>query len=119
MERPNIDWKPSRPVFHLRGTAVCRLEAVLSPDVVIEFWTDFWEGEVTATFVVHEEGKHYTTDSTGDWPVVEKYLPREFWPVEIYLGGGDCGPLVAQAMEQEREENLQLNSWGEEEETDE
>ena len=68
-------------------------EAVLYTDlstdedrVEIGFYIDYADGEIDPSFTINENGDWYTTDSTEDWPAVEKYIPRSEWPEPMFIG---------------------------------
>lgn len=44
------------------------------------------DGEAFPMFVVNDDDHWYTTESTEDWPVIEKFVPREEWPEPMYVG---------------------------------
>lgn len=79
-----LDWRPSGDL----GREV----TALAPDgAEISFSADAEGDEVVAHFRVElpdkEFGrKHFATASTADWPVIERYVPRDEWPEPMYVG---------------------------------
>lgn len=64
------------------------LEADVADDAYASLYVDYQDG-VRATIMVKGEGVaggFASTDNSADWPEVEKYIPREEWPEEIYAG---------------------------------
>ena len=79
-----LDWRPSGDL----GREV----TALAPDgAEISFSVDAEGDEIIAHFRVElpekELGrKHFATASTADWPVIERYVPRDEWPEPMYVG---------------------------------
>ena len=73
-----FDWRPSG--------SLGREVTALAPDgTEIRFSADAEGDEIIAHFIVElpekELGrKHFSTASTADWPVIERYVPRDEWP---------------------------------------
>lgn len=68
-------------------------EAVLYTDlstdedrVEIGFYLDYADGKINPSFSINENGDWFSTDSTEDWPMVEKYIPRSEWPEPMFVG---------------------------------
>ena len=63
------------------------LAATADDGAVIRLHLDSFDDEIEAAFVIETEpGRFITTEASGDWPAVERYLPRSEWPEEIYAG---------------------------------
>nr|DAU97892.1 MAG TPA: hypothetical protein [Caudoviricetes sp.] len=70
-------------------------EAVLAADVAegvtAELYVGYQDG-LQVELIVRGEGvrgvmgRHASTNRSQDWPEVERYIPREEWPEEIYAG---------------------------------
>ena len=60
--------------------------------VEIGFYIDYADGEIDPSFSINENGDWFSTDSTEDWPRVEKYIPRSEWPEPMFVG--QHGPKV-------------------------
>lgn len=79
-----LDWRPSGDL----GREV----TALAPDgAEISFSADAEGDGIVAHFRVElpdkEFGrKHFATASTADWPVIERYVPRDEWPEPMYVG---------------------------------
>lgn len=68
-------------------------EAILYTDlstdekrVEIGFYIDYADGEIDPSFSINEDGDWFSTDSTEDWPAIEKYIPRSEWPEPMFVG---------------------------------
>ena len=79
-----FDWRPSGSLGReITATAPDGAEGRFSADV---------EGdEITAHFIVElpekEFGrKFFSTADTNDWPVIERYIPRDEWPQPMHVG---------------------------------
>lgn len=73
----------------------CDLIADLSTDeetVILLFGADIFDGEIKAEFVIQIGREVYSTNSTADWPMIEKFIPRSEWPEEMFAG--QHGPKV-------------------------
>nr|WP_315503842.1 hypothetical protein [Actinomyces oris] len=79
-----LDWRPSG--------SLGREVTALAPDgAEVSFSADAEGDEIIAHFRVElpekELGrKHFATTSTADWPVIERYVPRDEWPEPMYVG---------------------------------
>lgn len=79
-----LDWRPSG--------SLGREVTALAPDgAEVSFSADAEGDEIIAHFRVElpekELGrKHFATASTADWPVIERYVPRDEWPEPMYVG---------------------------------
>lgn len=78
-----LEWEPSDDWNTIEATA---------PDgVTIKFHADDIGGEIVASFYgdlpVPEYGKDFfDSDDTRDWPIVERYVPRDEWPDCMRVG---------------------------------
>lgn len=67
------------------------LVADVAEDVTAKLYIDYQDG-VQVTLMVSGEGvhgvmgNHASTARSQDWPEVERFIPREEWPVQIYAG---------------------------------
>lgn len=52
----------------------------------IGFYIDYADGEIKPSFSIVEEMEWFSTNSTEDWPTVEKYIPRAEWPEPMFVG---------------------------------
>lgn len=71
------------------GDAV--LVADVADGVTAEVYVGYQDGLQVELIVFGEGvrgvmGDHASTNRTQDWPEVERYIPREEWPEEIYAG---------------------------------
>lgn len=79
-----FDWRP--------GGSLGREITATAPDgAEIKFSADVEGDEITAHFIVElpekELGrKYFSTASTADWPVIERYVPRDEWPTCMWAG---------------------------------
>lgn len=79
-----FDWRP--------GGSLGREITATAPDgAEVSFSADAEGDEITAHFRIElpekELGrKHFSTASTADWPVIERYVPRDEWPEPMYVG---------------------------------
>lgn len=80
---------------HYKWEAPSYGDAVLAADVAdgvtAELYIDYQDGLQVELIVSGEGvrgvmGDHASTNRTQDWPEVERYIPREEWPEEIYAG---------------------------------
>ena len=67
------------------------LVADVADDVRAELYVDYQDGLQVELIVSGEGvrgvmGDHASTARTQDWPEVERFIPREEWPEEIYAG---------------------------------
>lgn len=77
------NWNPA-DAFDYTGAV---LVATADDGAVIRLHLDAFDDEIGAAFVIETEpGRFITTEDTECWPAVERYLPREEWPEEIYAG---------------------------------
>lgn len=79
-----FDWRPS-------GSLGREITAIAPDGAEIRFSADVEGDEITAHFIVElpekELGrKHFSTASTADWPVIERYVPRDEWPSCMWAG---------------------------------
>lgn len=58
----------------------------------VYFCVEDRDGKPFPMFVVNDDDHWYTTESTEDWPVIEKFVPREEWPHPMYVG--EHGPKI-------------------------
>lgn len=70
------------------------LFAIAEDGARVELHLDDRDGEVRPSFIVHTEHDYFSTDCAEDWPCIEKYVPREQWPSQMYAGGD--GPLPSE-----------------------
>ena len=71
------------------GDAV--LAADVADSVMAELYVGYQDGLQVELIVSGEGvrgvmGDHASTNRTQDWPEVERFIPREEWPEEIYAG---------------------------------
>lgn len=103
------DYKWEAPTY---GDAV--LAADVADGVTAELYVGYQDG-VQVELIVRGEGvrgvmgDHASTNRTQDWPEVERFIPREEWPEEIYAGlrGSDVrtpDEAVAKAVAEARAE---------------
>lgn len=80
-------WEEPSSAFY--GFGVCpTLVATVTDDVDAELYVEYQDG-VRVTLVVRGDGVrggYASTDKPGDWPEVERFIPREEWPEQIYAG---------------------------------
>lgn len=53
---------------------------------LLAFWvtdSNYRQGPEVELVFRDENGKHFSTRKTTDWPEIEKRYPREFWPVQV------------------------------------
>lgn len=79
-----FNWRPS-------GSLGREITAIAPDGAEIKFSADAEGDEITAHFRVElpekELGrKHFSTASTADWPVIERYVPRDEWPTCMWAG---------------------------------
>lgn len=79
-----LDWRPS-------GNLGREVTALAPDGAEIRFSADVEDDEITAHFIAElpekEFGRdHFSTASTADWPVIERYVPRDEWPEPMYAG---------------------------------
>lgn len=79
-----FNWRPS-------GSLGREITAIAPDGAEIKFSADVEGDEITAHFIVDlpekEFGrKYFSTASTADWPVIERYVPRDEWPEPMYVG---------------------------------
>lgn len=79
-----FDWRPS-------GCLGLEITATAPDGAEISFSAKVWGDEITAHFIVElpekELGrKHFSTADTNDWPVIERYVPRDEWPTCMRTG---------------------------------
>ena len=73
------------------GWSEALLAADVADGVTAKLYVTYQDG-VRATLTVSGEGvrgvmgDHASTDRSQDWPEVERFIPREEWPEEIYAG---------------------------------
>lgn len=79
-----FDWRP--------GGSLGREITATAPDgAEVSFSADAEGDEIIAHFIVElpekELGrKYFSTASTADWPVIERYIPRDEWPTCMWAG---------------------------------
>lgn len=71
------------------GDAV--LAADVADSVMAELYVGYQDGLQVELIVSGEGvrgvmGDHASTNRTQDWPEVERFIPRDEWPEEIYVG---------------------------------
>ena len=79
-----FNWRPS-------GNLGREITATAPDGAEISFSADDEGDEIIAHFRVElpekELGRnHFSTASTADWPVIERYIPRDEWPEPMYVG---------------------------------
>lgn len=79
-----LDWRPS-------GRLGREITATAPDGAEIRFSADVEGDEITAHFIVElpekEFGrKFFSTADTNDWPVIERYTPRDEWPTCMWAG---------------------------------
>lgn len=79
-----FDWRPS-------GSLGRQITATAPDGAEVNFSVEVWGDEIIAHFIVElpekELGrKHFSTASTADWPVIERYTPRDEWPTCMWAG---------------------------------
>lgn len=79
-----FNWRPS-------GSLGREITATAPDGAEIRFSADDEGDEITAHFIVElpekEFGrKYFSTASTADWPVIERYVPRDEWPDCMWAG---------------------------------
>lgn len=79
-----FDWRPS-------GSLGRQITATAPDGAEVNFSVEVWGDEIIAHFIVElpekELGrKHFSTASTADWPVIERYIPRDEWPTCMWAG---------------------------------
>ena len=70
------------------GDVVPEITAQVAEGVVAEVYVDYQDG-VRVTLAVRGSGvagRYASTDNSQEWPEVERFIPREEWPEEIYAG---------------------------------
>lgn len=78
-------WEEPRGYY---GDVVPVITARVAEGVTAEVYVDYQDG-VRVTLAVRGSGvtgRYASTDSSQDWPEVERFIPREEWPEEIYAG---------------------------------
>ena len=78
------DWMPEAILYTDLSTDEKRVE--------IGFYIGYSDGEINPSFSVNDDGNWFSTNSTEDWPTVEKYIPRAEWPEPMFVG--QHGPKV-------------------------
>lgn len=85
------DWDSG--IFHWRpsGNLGREITAIAPDGAEVRFSADVEGDEITAHFIVElpekELGrKYFSTASTADWPVIERYVPRDEWPTCMWAG---------------------------------
>lgn len=73
------------------GQADAVLAADVADGVMAELYVGYQDGLQVELIVSGEGvrgvmGDHASTNRTQDWPEVERFIPREEWPEEIYAG---------------------------------
>lgn len=80
-------WEEPSSAFY--GFGACpTLVATVADDVDAELYVEYQDG-VRVTLAVRGDGVkggYASTDKPGDWPEVERFIPREEWPEQIYAG---------------------------------
>ena len=102
----DLHWIPAEYPFTARGA---RLMAEIGEDVLALFFVDTFDYQVRPVLVVEGEGIRggfASTESTQDWPEVERFIPRGEWPDEIYAGRRgpierNVHPAIAAIIEEE------------------
>lgn len=79
-----FNWRPS-------GNLGREITATAPDGAEIKFSADVEGDDITAHFIVELPEKqlgrkHFSTASTADWPVIERYVPRDEWPEPMYVG---------------------------------
>ena len=87
----NFNWEKAPYIYE-----DCNLIADLSTEdeetITALFGAEIFDGEIKAEFVIQIGRDSYSTNNTADWPMVEKFIPRSEWPVEMFAG--QHGPKV-------------------------
>lgn len=81
----NYKWEEPRGYY---GDVVPVITAQVAEGAVAEVYVGYQDGlrvsiDVRGNDVV---GGHASTDNSQEWPEVERFIPREEWPEEIYAG---------------------------------
>lgn len=89
------DWDSDAFNWCLSGNLGREITATAPDGAEIRFSADVEGDEITAHFIVElpekELGrKYFSTASTADWPVIERYVPRDEWPT--CMRAGQHGP---------------------------
>ena len=71
-------WMPGAVLYTDLSTDEKRVE--------IGFYIDYADGEINPSFSINEDVDWVSTDSTADWPAIEKYIPRSEWPEPMFVG---------------------------------
>ena len=84
----NYKWEEPRGYY---GDVVPVITAQVAEGVTAEVYVDYQDGAQVELIVCGEGvrgvmGDHASTKRTQDWPEVERFIPREEWPEEIYAG---------------------------------
>lgn len=70
------------------GDVIPVITAQVAEGVTAEVYVDYQDG-VRVTLAVRGAGvtgRYASTDNSQDWPEVERFIPREEWPEQIYAG---------------------------------
>jgi hypothetical protein len=81
------DYKWEEPCGYY-GDVVPEITAQVAEDVIAELYVDYQDG-IRVTLAVRGSGvagRYASTDSSQDWHEVERFIPREEWPEQIYAG---------------------------------
>lgn len=87
----NFSWEKA-PYFYEDCDLIADLSIEEGETITALFGAEIFDGEINAEFVIHIGCKAYSTNTTADWPMVEKFIPRSEWPVEMFAG--QHGPTV-------------------------
>lgn len=54
---------------------------------LVEFHIEERDGEIRPSFlVIHPTLGVHSSEDTESWPIIERFVPRKQWPVEMYAG---------------------------------
>lgn len=87
----SFNWEKA-PYFYEDCDLIADLSIEEGETITALFGAEIFDGEINAEFVIHIGCKAYSTNTTTDWPMVEKFIPRSEWPVEMFAG--QHGPKV-------------------------
>ena len=113
METKNVlQWrKPThQPAGLINSSARMILEAETKDADLIQLWSELRgeEDDPHISIVVLNSHGRLDTDRTIDWPEIERRIPRDEWPVEIWAGKHGSkernpDPAIVEAIRHERE----------------
>ena len=81
----HYNWTPA-PAW-MQGADLIADLSTDTEDVILAFTVDTYDaGEINPSFSVKIGEDWYDTMNTIDWPEVERYIPRDEWPLPMYVG---------------------------------